>query len=108
MSGDCDKKREEGEESTKISPQDGKVTTRGDQQQKRIFFFFKVGATRSMDPNMGPELTSLRSTPEPRSRVIHLTDWATRCSMVIFILINIASPVLELCLAHSKCSTDTI
>ena len=34
--------------------------------------------TVSMEPEVGLDLTTMRSWPEPKSRVGHLTDWATQ------------------------------
>ena len=44
----------------------------------RTIFFFSVGITPTMEPNMGLELITLRSRPELRSRVGCLTYWATQ------------------------------
>ena len=44
------------------------------QKVVKMVIFFKVGSTPSTEPNMGLELTTLRSRPELRSRVSCLTD----------------------------------
>jgi len=41
----------------------------------------------SMEPNAGLELTTLRSRPEPRSRVRHLTDWAMQVPCPYFLIV---------------------
>ena len=43
-------------------------------------YIFLVGATPSMEPNVGLKLTTLKSRPELRSRVKCLTDWVTQAS----------------------------
>lgn len=48
-----------------------------------IFHFFKVGSKPLMKPNVGPELTILRSRPKLNSRVRHLTE-PHRCSYIPF------------------------
>jgi len=39
-----------------------------------FIYLFRVGSTPSMEANAGLELTTLRSKPEPRSRVGCLTN----------------------------------
>ena len=40
--------------------------------------------TRSLEPNVGLDLTTLGSQPEPKPRVGHLIDCATRCPINVY------------------------
>ena len=61
----------------------------------------QVGSTLIMEPNMGLNLTTVRSWPEPKSRVGHSTDWATQVPLVFVFIVKFS------CILDKSPSSDT-
>ena len=52
----------------------------------------QAGFTPSMEPEAGFSLMTVRSCPEPKSRVGHLTDRATQAPLIIFFVTSYQKP----------------